>query len=216
MVRSLWPLFNLRLTSGDLVLQPLQEADLDEVIPLVPSDLELDPGAFRFDADETTQRGLVILQQYWRYYGAWTPASWRVTFAVRRDGELLGLQELEGQDFAQLRVVDTASWLTPLARGRGVGRRMRRCVLALAFGPLQARTAVTSAWHDNHASLGVSRSLGYSDNGVSTMARGDGADTLVHLRLTQAEWQQSGAAEAVTISGFDPCRFLFGLTSGTA
>jgi RimJ/RimL family protein N-acetyltransferase len=216
MVRTLWPLFDLRLASDDLVLQPLSEADLDEVIPLVPDDLELDPGAFRFDADQTTQRRLVILQQYWRYYGAWTPTSWRVTFAVRRHGELLGLQELEAQDFAQLRVVDTASWLTPEARGLGLGKQMRRCVLALAFGPLQARNAVTSAWHDNHASLGVSRSLGYQDNGVSTLARGSGADTLVHLRMTQADWERSGAAGAVTISGFAPCRFLFGLAAEPA
>ena len=214
MVSSLWPLLDLRLAGGDLVLQPLREADLDEVIPLVPDDLELDPGAFRFQADQTTQRRLVILQQYWRYYGAWTPASWRVTFAVRRAGQLLGLQELEAQDFAQLRVVDTASWLTPEARGLGLGKQMRRCVLALAFGPLQARAAVTSAWHDNHASLGVSRSLGYQDNGVSTLTRGSGADTLVHLRMTRAEWETS-AAGAVTISGFDPCRFLFGLPPDT-
>jgi RimJ/RimL family protein N-acetyltransferase len=215
MVRSLWPLFDLQLAGDDLELQPLREADLDEVIPLVPDDLELDPGAFRFEADQTTQRRLVILQQYWRYYGAWTPASWRVTFAVRRAGELLGLQELEAQDFAQLRVVDSASWLIPEARGLGLGKQMRSCVLALAFGPLQARAAVTSAWHDNHASLGVSRSLGYQDNGVSTLARGSGADTLVHLRMTRAEWERSAAAGAVTISGFDPCRFLFGLPRDT-
>jgi hypothetical protein len=44
--------------------------------------------------------------------------------------------------------------------------------LALAFGPLQAQAAITSAWHDNHASLGVSRALGYRPNGESLHARG--------------------------------------------
>ena len=29
--------------------------------------------------------------------------------------------------------------------------------LRTAFGPLHAPAAITSAWHDNHASLGVSR-----------------------------------------------------------
>ena len=38
---------------------------------------------------------------------------------------------------------------------------MRRAVLALAFGPLGAEAAITSAWPDNGASLGVSQSLGY-------------------------------------------------------
>ena len=97
------------------------------------------------------------------------------------------------------------------ARGSGVGKAMRRAVLALAFGPLGARAAVTSAWHDNHGSLGVSRSIGYLPNGESLMARDGGADTLVHLRMTRKEWDATGAAAGVAIDGFEPCRPYFGL-----
>jgi RimJ/RimL family protein N-acetyltransferase len=130
---------------------------------------------------------------------------------VRRDGELLGLQELEGNDFVLLRTVDTSSWLVQSARGSGVGKAMRRAVLALAFGPLEARAAVTSAWHDNHGSLGVSRSIGYRPNGESLMARDGGVDTLVHLRMTREQWDATGAAVGVEIDGFEPCRPYFGL-----
>jgi RimJ/RimL family protein N-acetyltransferase len=206
-----WPLFGLVLRSGDLELRPMRESDLVEAAAVLPDDVELNPAATRFDVDEPRQRALVVHQEYWRYYGTWTPESWRLSFAVRLDGDLVGLQELEATDFPVLRTVDTASWLVPAVRGSGVGKRMRRAVLALAFGPLGAEAAVTSAWHDNTASLGVSRSIGYRDNGVSRLARGAGADTLVHLRMTREDWQATGAASDVTVEGFDPCRPFFGV-----
>ena len=211
MTHQHWPLLDLRLTTGDLVLAPLVEADLAEVTDRLPADVELNPDATTFHVDEATQRGVVVHQEYWRYYGTWSPTAWRLNFAVRRDGELLGLQELEGNDFPTLRTVDSSSWLVAAARGSGIGKRMRRAVLALAFGPLEARAAITSALQDNLASLGVSRSIGYRPNGESLLARGDGADTLVHLRMTREQWEATGAASEVTIEGFEPCRPFFGL-----
>lgn len=210
-MHSAWPLLDLRLTTGDLMLAPLTEADLDDVVRILPDDVELDPRATRFAVPEDRHRAVVMHQEYWRAYGTWTPDSWRLKLAVRRDGALLGLQDLEADSFPTLRTVDTSSWLVPGARGTGVGKSMRRAVLALAFGPLQARAAVTSAWHDNSASLGVSRSLGYRPNGESYLARGGGVDTLVHLRLTRDQWLVTDAADVVTIEGFEPCRPFFGL-----
>jgi RimJ/RimL family protein N-acetyltransferase len=207
-----WPLLDLRLRSGDLVLAPLVEADLEELVARLPDDVELDPSATAYEgADPGTRRGTVVHQGYWRGYGTWSPAAWRLDFVVRRGGELLGRQELEGNDFPKLRTVDSSSWLVEAVRGQGIGKRMRRAVLAFAFGPLGAREAVTSAWHDNAASLGVSRAIGYTDNGVSTDVRGDGLDTMVHLRMTAADWEASGAGEDVVIEGFEPCRPFFGL-----
>ena len=207
-----WPLLDLRLRSGDLVLAPLVEADLEELVARLPDDVELDPSATRYEGVEPgTRRGTVVYQGYWRGYGTWSPEEWRLDFAVRRRGELLGRQELEGNDFPKLRTVDSSSWLVKVVRGQGVGKRMRRAVLALAFGPLGAREAITSAWHDNVASLGVSRAIGYTDNGVSTEVRGDRLDTMVHLRMTAADWEASGAGDDVVIEGFEPCRPFFGL-----
>jgi len=194
------------------VLAPLVEADLEELVARLPDDVELDPSATAYEgADPGTRRGTVVHQGYWRGYGTWSPAAWRLDFVVRRGGELLGRQELEGNDFPKLRTVDSSSWLVEAVRGQGIGKRMRRAVLAFAFGPLGAREAVTSAWHDNAASLGVSRAIGYTDNGVSTDVRGDGLDTMVHLRMTAADWEASGAGEDVVIEGFEPCRPFFGL-----
>jgi RimJ/RimL family protein N-acetyltransferase len=210
-----WPLLDLRLRSADLVLAPLVEADLEELVARMPDDVELDPSATVYEgADPRTRRATIVHQGYWRAYGTWSPTAWRLDFAVRRDGELLGRQELEGNDFPTLRTVDTSSWLVETARGQGIGKRMRRAVLALAFGPLAAQEAVSSAWHDNVRSLGVSRAVGYAENGVSTAVRGDRLDTMVHLRLTAADWHATGAAADVQIEGFEPCRPFFGLAAG--
>src|SRR4029079_19332889 len=115
-------------------------------------------------ADARVRRGIVVHQSYWKYYGSWRPEAWRLNFVVHHGGRLIGVQELEGNDFLALRTVDTSSHLVADARGLGLGKAMRAAVLALAFGPLDAEVAITSAWHDNHASLGVSRALGYQPN----------------------------------------------------
>jgi RimJ/RimL family protein N-acetyltransferase len=131
------------------------------------------------------------------------------------DGEIIGSQTLEGDDFVRLRVVDTASYLQPAMRGRGYGKAMRRAVLALAFGEMGAEMAISAAWHDNQASLGVSRALGYVANGESRHAREDRVDRMLHVRFMREDWLASGQAAGITIDGFDACRPLFGLEGPT-
>jgi RimJ/RimL family protein N-acetyltransferase len=210
-----WPLFDLRIDAPDLSLRPMAEADQAAVADLLPDDVELDPAAPRYvTGDGWVERGIVVHQAYWRAYGTWRPEAWRLNFVVSAAGQILGAQELEGVDFLTLRTVDTSSFLVRSARGRGYGKQMRRAVLALAFGPLGAHAAITSAWHDNLASLGVSRALGYQPNGELFHPRGDGVDVMVHMRLRRADWLASGAADDIQISGFEGCRHLFGLTPG--
>ncbi len=208
-----WPIFGLRLATADLELCPMTESDVGPLAELVPDDLEIDPGAIVYPgvADQRVQRGIVVHQEYWRAYGTWRPESWRLQFTVWHGGDRIGVQALEGDDFRRLRTVDTFSWLVGDARDRGYGRQMREGVLALAFGPMGAEAAITSAWQENHASLGVSRALGYLPNGESRHAHGDRVDRMIHLRLTREDWLSSGRGADVMISGFDPCRPYFGL-----
>lgn len=156
-------------------------------------------------------RRRLVYQGYWRSVGTWSPSSWCINFAVEHDGALVGVQSLEADDFPSLRTVDSGSWLTPSARGRGIGIAMRAAVLALAFEHLGALAAVSSARADNAASLGVSRHLGYQDNGVSLNNSGRGLVELAHLRLTADDWRLSGASESVQVSGIEPCLPWFGL-----
>ncbi len=214
MTHQYWPLFDLRLRTTELDLRPMTETDLTQLADGLPADLEQDPASTTYDVPGArVGRGMVAHQTYWKHYGTWRPQAWRLNFVVRRADEVIGVQELEGNGFVLLRTVDTSSYLVPGARGRGFGKAMRAAVLALAFGPLDAQVAITSAWHDNHASLGVSRALGYQPNGESRMERegGLGVDVLTHLLLKRDAWLASGRGDDVEIEGFDPCRPLFGL-----
>lgn len=211
-------MFDLRLTTSDLELRHLAEDDLPQLAESLSADVELDPAATTYvGLDQTHQRGVVLAQGYWKARGTWRPESWALSFGVFHAGELVGSQGLEGDDFATLRTVDSSSFLRTDARGRGWGKQMRRAVLALAFGSLDAQFAVTSAWHDNAASLGVSRSLGYVDNGVARHRRegrtepDELVDDMVHLRLARETWLQRCGADGIRVDGFEPCRPFFGL-----
>jgi RimJ/RimL family protein N-acetyltransferase len=208
-----WPLDGLRIRTPDLLLRPLTEADLGALADLLPDDVEQDPAAYRFEGlTAAANRAVVVHQEYWRARGGWRAESWALGLGIFADGRLVGQQGLEGDDFAALRTVDSFSFLAPEARGRGWGKQMRAGALALAFGPLAARTAVTSAFRDNAASLGVSRSLGYVDNGTYPHRHGDGVEEMVHLRLDRATWLVSPWPGRVQVTGVEPCLPFFGLT----
>jgi RimJ/RimL family protein N-acetyltransferase len=207
-----WPLFGLRLRCGDLTLRPVRERDLAHLAAIQPDDYEHDPRAEVLPAmDVRRHRTRLVHQEYWRSMGTWSPSSWCLCFAVEHDGAVVGVQSLESDDFLALRTVDSGSWLVHESRGRGLGVAMRTAVLGVAFDHLGARAAVTSARRDNSASLGVSRHLGYRDNGVSLNASGTGVVELVHLRLTVEEWRASGRGAEVEVAGLEPCLPWFGL-----
>ena len=64
---------------------------------------------------------------------------------------------------------------------------------------------------DNHASLAVSRALGYVDNGVTAHRRGEAVGEMAHMRLTREQWLTSGWADRVVVAGLDECMTFFGL-----
>ena len=205
-------MFDIRLSTSDLELRHVTEADLGALAAILPDDAEQDPSLTSYPTlDPVQNRGVKLHQDYWRARGNWRPESWALSFGVFRDGDLIGHQGLEGDDFATLRTVDSSSFLITAARGQGLGKQMRAAVLALAFGALDARFAVTSAWSDNHASLGVSRALGYVDNGFAVHRRGDVAGEMTYLRLTRERWMETGWAKRVTVTGVDECFPFLGL-----
>lgn len=131
-----------------------------------------------------------------------------------RDGAVVGTQGIAGRDFGVLREVRTGSWLGRRYQGQGIGTQMRAAVLHLAFEGLQAQHAVSGAFEDNPASLGVSRKLGSRDDGIEWhVVRGRPA--LTHrLRLTRSDWQTARTVP-VQINGLQPCLPHFGLAAGT-
>jgi RimJ/RimL family protein N-acetyltransferase len=212
-VSTYWPLVDLRLRTADLVLRPMVEADLDRLADLVTAstDIELDPSLPAFEGIAGSDaRGVAVHQFYWRALGSWRPGSWRLLTVAEHGGELVGSQDLKGGEYGALRTVETASYLFLPWRGRGFGGQMRRAVLALAFDHHEALAADTEAWHDNAASLGVSRSVGYQPNGETLHDRDGRLDRMVRMRMTREQWVATGAGASVQVDGFDACRHLFG------
>jgi RimJ/RimL family protein N-acetyltransferase len=195
----IWPLHALVLSTPALVLRAMTEVDAVALAEVVPADLEADPRLAHVSP------GADVLQAYWRNAGLWQPADWVLPFVVLLEGRPIGLQALEGGDFAVRRTVDTHSWLVTDARGRGFGRQMRAAVLSLAFEGLGARWAVTEAWQDNAPSLGVSRALGYVDNGVDVHP---GPRLMQRMLLDREKWVSPVPVE---VSGLADSLPLFGL-----
>lgn len=207
-----WPLDDLTISGSELVLRPVRDADLAAFVATFPTDFELDPAYPPLPgvpAGADRERRLV--QSIWRHRGCWSIDDWALDFGVWRGGEPLGIQTLEGTDFARERTVDSASWIANPFRGKGFGIQARALVLAFAFEQLAADKAITSAEVTNHASLGVSRHLGYRDNGTSPHDSGSGTVELQHLVLDRSNWAAQGRT-SLTVSGFEPCRPFFGLT----
>jgi RimJ/RimL family protein N-acetyltransferase len=208
---SWWPLTHLRIVGPDVTLRPLTEADLAPLAERLPADVEFDPALPAYDGlDASAARGTALHQTYWRALGNWRVESWDLLLAVETDGATVGVQSLEGKDFPRRRTVESWSFLLPDVRGRGVGKSMRRAVLALAFDQLGALAAETEALQSNSPSLGVSRAVGYLPNGETLHASDNGLELMLRLRLTRERWLASGAG-AVEVTGFDACRPLFGM-----
>jgi RimJ/RimL family protein N-acetyltransferase len=195
-----WPIHGLVLRTPDLELRGMTEADAVALASVKPADVESDP--------DLPSVGHDWLQTYWRHYGSWRVDDWVLPFTVLHEGVPVGVQALEGKHFAVRRVVDSYSWLVHDVRGRGLGKQMRAAVLELAFAHLGATHAVTEAWEDNVASLGVSRALGYRENGVMIERRDGRAGRMQHLVLPAEEWRSPWP---VAVEGLEPCLPLLGL-----
>jgi phytoene dehydrogenase-like protein len=110
----------------------------------------------------------------------------RVVFMA--DGRLAGTQGLRGEKFPVLRTVGTGSWLGREFQVQGFGKEMRSAALSFAFDYLGADWATTSAFIDNASSAGVSRALGYVEDGHDRLApRGEARDLQRYL-MTRDNW----------------------------
>jgi RimJ/RimL family protein N-acetyltransferase len=147
---------------------------------------------------------------YWQQRASFLPEEWHLMFVVRRDDEVLGVQDLfTTSDFRQTRSLETASWLALPYHHQGVGTLMRQMVASFAFDQLGA-TELTSCYLDgNLASAAVSRKLGYQPNGVRRAARQDGWVLEHHVRLEPQDFLRP--AEPVRYRGVAEFRAFVGL-----
>jgi RimJ/RimL family protein N-acetyltransferase len=208
-----WPLFDLRIMSERLVLRPLADDDFDALIEAIDAgihDADQSPFLFQWSDEEPVQRARNALQYWWGRRANWTPTDWALGFGVWCEGRLVGVQEIEAKQFPVLREVSTGSWLTQSMQGRGIGKEMRAAVLAFAFGSLGAEFARTPAFADNAASQGVTRHIGYRENGRARhVNRGEAAE-MIRFVISRAEFA-AWAFPTIKVENLEPCLAMFGL-----
>lgn len=207
-----WPLFGLTLRTERLVLCLPTDEDLLDLMDVVRAGIH-PPDEMPFASTWSTlpspafERG--YLTYHWANRSAWSPDSWELGVAASLDGRPIGMQGMHARGFATSRVVNTGSWLGQRYQGQGLGKEMRLAILALAFDGLGAYAAETEAFLDNAASNGVSRALGYEENGTGSLAPHGEPRPTRRFRMTAEGWR-SRPRPPVTIEGLDACRELFG------
>lgn len=213
MAHPYWPLFDLRIRTPVLEIRLPDDDDLVGLARVAAGGIH-EAGWMPFKHPWTDapspqlERG--ALQFWWRQRAEWSTERWSFTGAVFVDGEPVGVQDIVGTNFATLRTVLTGSWLGRRYQGRGIGKEMRAAILHLAFAGLGAVEAYSGAWLDNAPSRGVSRALGYVENGEKVALRRGVADRHVDLRLDRATWE-TRRRDDIVIDGLEPCLELFGV-----
>ncbi|MFI6085373.1 GNAT family N-acetyltransferase [Streptomyces sp. NPDC051217] len=208
-----WPLYGLRITTPRL---ELRLPDLDELSDLAAvaaagvHDEDTMPFSVAWTDASPEERGRATFQHVLGTVAAWTPGAWTLSLAVRREGEVVGRQDLGADDFAVTREALTGSWLGLTHQGRGIGTEMRAAALHLAFEGLGARYVTSAAMTDNARSLRVSEKLGYRPDGLTVVSVGGEARPQQRLRLDRAGWEAHRTVP-VELHGLEPSLALFGL-----
>jgi RimJ/RimL family protein N-acetyltransferase len=209
----LWPLFGLSLSTERLELTPVTDGDIDELASVARAGVH-DPGAQPFANRWTDRQGSDFehrfAQYFWSQRARWSVATWALPFAVRFRGRLIGVQQIQADEFSVLRTVSTASWLGSSFQGRGLGTEMRAAVLSFTFAELGAEAAISGAYDYNLGSIRVSEKLGYARNGIRLDdVRGQPVEAVL-FRLTRRAWSDDPPLVA-EVRGLAACLELFGL-----
>lgn len=218
---EIWPLSGLRVVTGDLELRVPDDRTILELGRLAAQGVHA-PDAMPFLKPWTRGTPVEVARSVaayqWQMRTRTAPDDWAFELAVLRDGEPLGLQGVYATDFTVTRTATTGSWLGLRHQGRGVGTRMRLAVLHLLFEGFGARYATSAAFADNGPSNGVSRRLGYRDNGVQHVAREGRPAVNRQLLLDRETWdaRPDDLRADVVVEGLEPVLDLLGLGGGAA
>jgi len=214
MAHPFWPLFDLVVRTPRLELRsPTDEMCVELAQAATPAMFPDGESYFKHDwlSEPSPARERHSMQFWWRHRAAFTPDDWHLEMAVIVDGHVVGSQGMFAQRFPLRRSVETGSWLSAPAQGRGLGKEMRTAILHLAFAGLDAQEARSSAFEGNDRSLAVSRSVGYEDNGRQIEVRaGTRPGVTRNFRMSRESFEQRRRSDIV-IANLEPCLELFGL-----
>lgn len=208
MVKHHWPLFDLEVRTPRLTLRYLDDELAAAVVEVAKRGVH-DPATMPFIVPWTDlpspQMEHEAMRFYWQTRASVRPSAWNLQFAVITDEGVVGLCDLGADNFGALRQFTTGSWLGREFHGRGLGKEFRMAALTLGFDGLGAERALTGMWHDNAASLGVTRSLGYEPEGSRRALRRGVADEMLGYRIDREHWATI-RRDDITLVGVDRVR----------
>ncbi len=208
MANDHWPLFDLEVRTPRLTLRYLDDELAAELVTVAAGGVH-DPATMPFSISWTDlpspEMEREAMRFYWSSRAECRPGAWRLLHAVIVDGRVVGAADLFATDFPALRQFETGSWLGIGFQGQGLGREMRTAALTLGFDGLGAEFARTGAWHDNEASLGVTRSLGYQQVGQRRALRRGQPDELSEFRMDRNHWATI-RRDDITLHGVERAR----------
>jgi RimJ/RimL family protein N-acetyltransferase len=216
-VASPLPLLNLRITAGPVELRGITDDLLGPLAELAIAGIhepDYMPFSVPWSIAPAAEIPLGFAQFHWRCRAEFSAKKWVAAFAVSWEGELVGTQGLEAQDYLVTRNGETGSWLGRRFQGRGIGTAMRQVICAFAFDHLDAEYVTSVAFADNPASLAVSRKAGYEDQGWSPFDRLGKQARLRHLMVEPASLVRY--EHPLVVSGLAEFRRSIGLDAGRA
>lgn len=211
-LEEVWPPYGLVVEAGDLRMTALREADVPEVLDVVAGGIH-DPSWTPFLFPWTDAPAEEMPSNYLRFYASTltrtVDGDVSLELVVRRNGQVIGMQGMNGPDVAGTRRLETGSWLGLPFQGQGLGTRMRRMMCALAFDGLGLDAVTSSAWEDNAASRRVSEKVGYRETGRGQAERRGVPTPEVYFELLPEGFVRGD--EPVRITGADELRRFLGL-----
>ena len=172
-----WPPFGLRIEAGPLVLRPITDEVLPELIELALGGIH-DPERMPFSMPWTDAPSDKLptnyVQYQWGVRSGWSREHWNLEFAVEHEGQIVGIQAFFSSNYLVPRTGETGSWLAKKLHGQGIGTAMRQAMCTFAFDNLDAEEITSAAYADNLASNAVSRKVGYLPNGTFRKTRREG------------------------------------------
>ena len=216
MTHPYWPPFDLEVRTPRLRLCPITDDVAVELAALAARGIhepDFMPFATPWSRAESPRLERDMLRFLWRARSEVSPAAWRLGFGVVVDGEVVGSTDLAATDFNRLHQFETGSWLGREHQGRGIGTEMRIATLTLGFVGFGAELALTGAWHDNAPSLGVTRRLGYLEQGSRRALRDDqGPDRLLGFEMSRAHFDAHLQRDDIELVGVHAVRELLEIT----
>ena len=179
-MEEIFPPFGLRITSGAVEMRVMRDQDIPELVELIHDGIQAPDLPMPFLNDwhvQPFQPGspegfpTASLAWWWSQRAKFAPEDWHFALAVRREGVLVGMQDMHAKNFPQTLHVETGSWLGLRHQGGGTRTLMRQLAVGFAFDELAARSCGSGYIVGNHASAAVSRKTGYVANGLNRIVQ---------------------------------------------